>query len=70
MDRPMRAGRDAQTIEVTPVMIHNGLPFDHTHGSVWASLDALTGTDTLFIVNNDFHCCSLLPGLLSISRKK
>ena len=53
MNRVMGTSGDTKAIKITSFMIYDSLPFDHTHGTVRASLDALTGTDTLFIVNND-----------------
>jgi hypothetical protein len=55
MDGAVRAGRNAQAVEIAFVVIDHGLAVDQSQGTVRANLDALSGTATFLQIDDDFH---------------
>jgi hypothetical protein len=59
VDGTVRAGGDAQAVEIAFVMIDHGLAVDQGQSTVRTNLDALSGTATFVEIDDDFHGHSL-----------
>jgi hypothetical protein len=51
----VRAGWNAQAIEITPLMVDNGPAINQMQRSVRTNLDTLTGATTFFQIDQNPH---------------
>ena len=55
IDRIVRAGGNAQAIEITPLMVDNGSAINQMQRTVRTNLDTLTGTTAFFQIDQNSH---------------
>ena len=57
----MRTGGDTQAVEITPLMVDNGLAINDMQCLVRTNLDTLAGTAALLFIDQYLHYYTLNP---------
>jgi hypothetical protein len=60
IDRSVRAGRDADPVEIAAVMVDDRHPVDNGDGILRADPDAFPRSAAFFRIDDDFHSCLVL----------